>query len=272
MLDRQRIDVPAGYDFCMLAELRHHPRRHRRVLDGFAQLLQPRLLRREVGAELRIREQLADGVIEAVGLHELVVEVERHRIAGGDRAGGQAERGEGRDVGGLHAVGLPVVEPDLGQRCDRLDRQVTLGHLRGGRTGRRVVRLDLALRRRADREARRGHRVLHVTADEHRDGGILERVAHERVGYAVLHGAEVDVRQRRLRNGRDDAGDPRHLVRQRFVDHDVARVGSLLQRHDPQQAEADSRVERQVVDGATDVRSPSSTTRMRYASYCARSR
>ena len=44
-----------------------------------------------------------------------------------------------------------------------------------------------------------GHRVLHVAADECCDVRILERVAHVRVGHAVLHRAEIDVRQRRLR-------------------------------------------------------------------------
>ena len=48
---------------------------------------------------------------------------------------------------------------------------------------------------------------MDVAIEESIDVGVVQGVADEGVGDTVLNGAQVDVRQRRLGHGGDDAGD-----------------------------------------------------------------
>ena len=62
--------------------------------------------------------------------------------------------------------------------------------------------------------------------------------------HTVLDGAKVDMRQRRLGHGGDDARHAGQLVGQSLIDHHVAGVGTLARIHDPQQAVPLPRVQR----------------------------
>ena len=123
--------------------------------------------------------------------------------------------------------------------------------LRGA--GSDIVGIDLRGRGGAQGPAAVGHRVVDVAVDEVVDVGVVQGVADERVGDAVLHGAQVHMRQRRLGHRGDDARHPRQLVGQRLIDHHITRMGSLLQRHHPQEAVSLRLVERDVVHIGEDV-------------------
>ena len=88
--------------------------------------------------------------------------------------------------------------------------------------------IDLRLGGGADGVAASRDRVPDMAVDQGVDGGVIEGVADEGVGNAVLQGAQVDVGERRLGHGRDDSCDPRQIVGQRLIDHDVARIGTFL--------------------------------------------
>ena len=113
--------------------------------------------------------------------------------------------------------------------------------------------IDLRGRGGAQGPAAVRHRVVDVAVDEIVDVGVVQGVAYERVGHAVLHGAQVDVRERRLGHRGDDARHPRQLVGQRLIDDHITRVGAVFQRHDPQEAVPLRLVERDVVDIGKDV-------------------
>ena len=136
---------------------------------------------------------------------------------------------------------------------DLRDGEVPLRRLglRGARGG--VVGIDLRGRGGAQGPSAVGHRVVDVAVDEIVDVGVVQGVADEGVGHAVLHGAQVHMRQRRLGHRGDDARHPRQLVGQRLIDHDVARIGAVLQRHDPQEAVSLRLVQRDEVHVGEDV-------------------
>ena len=96
--------------------------------------------------------------------------------------------------------------------------------------------VDLRLGDRADGVSGRVHGVVDVGADEIGDVGPVEGGTDICVGNGVLHSAQVDMRQRRLRHGGDDAGQAGQLVGQHLVDHHVAGVGTLARVQRPQQA------------------------------------
>ena len=164
------------------------------VLDGVAQVLEVVLLLLEVRLEVPVGQHLIYVVVEPVGLHELVVEVERDREAVRHRAIREAQRPQYREVRRLDPEGVPVVETDVAQGGDRRDREIPLGRLGLGRPRRRIVGVHFRLRRRADRICAILHLIADVAADEIGDVGVGESIADVGVGNAVLHGAQVDVR------------------------------------------------------------------------------
>ena len=90
--------------------------------------------------------------------------------------------------------------------------------------------------------------------DQGINGRVIEGVADEGVGNAVLQRAQVDVGERRLGHGRDDAGDAGQVVGQRLVDHDIAGIGTFILPHDAQVSVPRSPVEGKEVDIGKDVR------------------
>ena len=93
-----------------------------------------------------------------------------------------------------------------------------------GGPGSGVVGIDFRRRGGAQGPFVLGHRVVDVAVDEIIDVGVVEGVPDEGVRHAVLHGAQIDVRQRRLWHGGDNAGDAGQLVGQRLIDNDVAEL------------------------------------------------
>ena len=81
-----------------------------------------------------------------------------------------------------------------------------------GGPGGGVVGIDFRAGGGAQLPAGLGHPVADVAADESIDIPVVRGVVYEGVGNAILHGAQVDVRQRRLGHGADDAGDAGKLV------------------------------------------------------------
>ena len=108
--------------------------------------------------------------------------------------------------------------------------------LRRGGPGRLAVIEYLLGRGRPQLPPVRRDPVVDVAADEGRQGGIVEGIGDVGGGDPVLGGAQVDMRERCLGHGADDAGDAWQLVRERLVDHDIARPGTLVRAHAPQQA------------------------------------
>ena len=127
-------------------------------------------------------------------------------------------------------------------------RRLWLGGARRG-----VVGVDFLLGGGAEGVSALGHRVVDVAAEEGGDVLVVKGVADVGVGDAVLDGAQVDVRERRLVRGADDTGHPGQLVGQGFVEHDVARIGTFFRFQDPQQAIPFPQVQRQEVQLSDDV-------------------
>ena len=98
---------------------------------------------------------------------------------------------------------------------------------RGG-PRRGVVSIDFLDGGCADQVADLGHCVVDIAVDARCDIGSVKGVADERVGDSVLNRAQVDVGQRRLGHGADDAGHAGQLVGQRLVDHDVSGMGPVV--------------------------------------------
>ena len=205
------------------------------LLDPLAQLLELGLLGVEVRLEIRVGQHVCDVVIEAVVLHEFVVEVEGHREPLRHGAVLEAQRSQHGHVRRLDAERGPVVEFDVAERSNLSDRKVPLGRLGLRRAGGGVVGIDLRRGSGTQGPSVPGHRVVNVAVDEIIDVVVVEGIADEGVGDAVLHSSQVDVRQRRLGHGGDDAGDTGELIGQGLIDDDVARVGAFLQRHDPEE-------------------------------------
>ena len=220
-----------------------HPLRTFGFLDHFPEVIQHLILDLEVRLESGMNQDRLDGVnqLRAGGqresvlfgalaftehllrgqggvVHELVVEVERDGEPLGHRARGKAQRPQHGHIGRLDPERAPVVEVDIAERGDLRDREVAFGDLRAGGPGRGVVRIHLCQRRRPQFVAVRCHLVAHVAVDQRVDRILPERVLDVRVGHAVLHRAQVDMGERRLRHRGDDPADPRQLVGQRLVD------------------------------------------------------
>ena len=210
----QRVDDPLG---------------RLRVFYVVTQVVQHVVLDIEIRLEGRGGQHLLDPVMEPVGLHELVVEIEWDREPVGHRPRSESQSPQLRDVGCLDPERGPVPEAHIAQRCDRSDREVPLRRLGLRRPRRLVVLVDLVGGGGSQVPALVGHFVADEAAEEGRNVGMLERVADVGVGDAVLHGAHVDVRQRRLAHGGDDASDSGRLVGQRLVDHNLAGVGPILE-------------------------------------------
>ena len=207
-----------------------------RVLDVVAQIVEHVILSFEVRLEILVGQHGFDAGIEIVGLHELVIEIERDREPVGHGPHRKPQRPQHGHVGRLDAERGPIFEADLAEGGDRRDREVALRCLFSGGPGRGVVGIDLCAGSRTDVPSGLGHRIAYVAADEIVDLVLVEGAADEGVGNAVLNGAQVDMRQRRLRHGGDNAGDAGQFVGQRLVDHDVPGVGTFVRVHDAQQA------------------------------------
>ena len=188
--------------------------------------------------------------------HEGVVEVEGDGESHGRRPGGQGQRGQLGNIGRLDPEGGPVVEADVGQGGDVRDREIALQRLRGRGTPRLVVGVDLGFRRRADRVAVGGDRVIDVAPEQGGDGVVVQGVADERVGESVLDGAQVDVGERRLRHGGDGAGHAGQVVGQGRVDRHVVATGAVTLLHQPQPPVPLRLVERDEVHVRRDVLMP----------------
>ena len=120
-----------------------HPARHFAVADSAAQVAQRLRLDFESGSKLGIREHGFSIGVEAVELHELVIEVKGNGEAVRYGAGRQAEPAQRGEVRRLYAERCPVVEADLVERGDRPDGQIALRRLRLGGANGCVMRLDL---------------------------------------------------------------------------------------------------------------------------------
>ena len=171
------------------------PLRGLSLLDGLAQILELLLLLVEVRLEKGLRQHVPDVVVEAVVLHELVVEIEGDGEAVGDRPLRKAEGAENGHVRRLDAEGSPVLEADLAQGGDSRERgEVPLRRLRLGGPGQRVVVVDLLPGRRPERVAGLSDCVVDVAVDQRVDLGLAKGVVDEGVGNAILNRAQVDVR------------------------------------------------------------------------------
>ena len=202
-----------------------------RLLDLLAQLLEFLLLLAVVRLEVRVGQHLGHIVVQVVGLHEFVVEVERHREPLGHGPLGQIELAELGRVGRLDPERVPVVECHICERRDLRDRQIPPRSLLRCRPSRGVMVVHLLLGGGAQGVSVRGHGVVDVLAYQSLQVLVLEDVADEGVGHVVLDGAQVDVGQRRLRNGADRPGHPGQVVGQRLVDGNVGGTGLLAVLH-----------------------------------------
>ena len=148
-------------------------------LDLLAQLLELVLLGVEVRLEVRVGQHLLDVVVEAVVLHELVVEVERHREPVGHGPVREAQRPQNGHVRRLDPERGPVAEPDVAQGGDLGDREVPLRRLGLRRARSDVVGIDLRGRGGAQGPSAVGHGVVDVAADEIVDVDVVEGAADE---------------------------------------------------------------------------------------------
>ena len=224
-----------------------------RILDVVAQIIEHVILDLEVRLEVFVCQHGSNAGIEVVGFHELVVEIEWDRESVGDGPRRKTLRPQHGHVGCLDPERSPVFEADLAEGRDRRDREVSLGGLFPGGPGSRVVGIDFGAGGRTDVPSGRGHLIADVAVDQSIDSVVVEGAADEGVGNAVLNGAQVDMRQRRLGHGGDDAGDAGQLVGQRLVDHDVPGVGTFVRVHHPQKAVPFLGVQRQEVGVCEDV-------------------
>ena len=205
-----------------------YPVRRLRLLDLFAQLLELVHLGVVVGLEVGVGQHLLDIVVELFVLHELVVEVERHGEPVRDGPRREPQRPQHGYVGRLDTKGVPVVEADLAEWGDRGHREVSLRRLGFCGPGGGVVCVHLRLGGCSDRISGVGHCVMNVAADEVADGLVVQSLANEGVGQAVLQRSQVDVGKGCLWHGADDAGDAGQFVGQRPVDHHVTGAGTLI--------------------------------------------
>ena len=85
-----------------------------------------------------VGQHLFDILVELVGFHELVVEVERHREPVGDGARREAQRSQDRYIRCFDPERVPVLEADVAERSDAGDGEVTFGCLGLGGSGTRA--------------------------------------------------------------------------------------------------------------------------------------
>ena len=187
-------------------------------------------------------------------LHELVVEVEGNGEPDGGSAVGQGQLGQLGHIGRLDAEGGPVSEAHVVQRGNRLFRQVALEGLSVFGTQAFEMLVHIRLRGLANRVAVSGHGVVDVLVEQGSDGFLRQCVSNEGIGQVVLDGAQVDVGQRGLRDGRDGAGHAGQIVGQSLIDGDVKGAGAFAFFHQPQATVPLALVHRNVDDVAHDVR------------------
>ena len=223
------------------------------VLDVIAQFLERIHLCIEARLEIFISQHGLDAGIEIIGLHELVVEVERYRKPVGHGPRWKAQCSQHGHISRLNAERLPVIEADLTEGLDLGDREVALRRLGLGGPRRLVVSINFCGRGGADCVSGLGHFVPDVAADERRDGGIVNGVSNEGVGHTILNGAQVDMRQRGLGHGGNDAGHAGKIVGQSLVDYHIAGMGPVVRVQVPQPAVPFRLVQREKVDLAVDV-------------------
>ena len=258
---------------------RDDPVRGRGVLDGLAQVVQHLLLDIGIGLEVRVgqhrRHRLGQGGFRRKGdfllirglllaqdgflaqgrlLHELVVKVEGDGEPDGGRAVGQSQLGQLGHIGRLDTEGGPVSEAHIVQRGDRLFRQVALEGLRVLGTQAFEMLVHVRLGGCANRVAVGSDGVIDVVVEQCGDGFLCQRVSNEGIGQVVLDGAQIDVGQRGLRDGRDGAGNAGQIVGQSLIDGDVKGAGAFAFFHQPQTTVPLALVHRDVVYVAQDVR------------------
>ena len=254
------------------------PLRALRILDGIAEVIKHLVLDIEVRLELRMRQDRLDGVNELCigpqrelvlfgalafaedGLlaqggvrHELIVKIEGDGKPGGDRPFRKSQRAQDSQVGRLDPERLPVRKADLTEGRDGLDREIPLRRLGIWRPGGLVVRLDFGGTGRVQVPAVLGYFIADIAADEVRDCRHIEGVTDVGVGNAVLDRAQVDVRQRGLGHGRDDASHSGQIVWQRFIDHDIVDMGTVIRIHRLQPAIPHPLVQREERDVGIDI-------------------
>ena len=123
----------------------------------------------------------------------LIVEVERDGEPVGHGPVGEAQLCQLGHVGRLDAERVPVLETDVAQGRNLGDREVPLRHLLVCRPGQLVVGVDFLKGCGAQVPTVLGYLVPDVATKKGRYGRFVQGVADERVGNAVLGGAEVDV-------------------------------------------------------------------------------
>ena len=167
-----------------------NPRGCLRVLDGVAQVVEHVALDVEVRLEVGVGQYLLDPVMEPVGLHELVVEVERDCETIGYSALGKAECPENSQIGGFDPKRIPVFEADLAEWGDLRDREIALRGLGRRRSGRIVVSVDF-------REGSGTNLpgsvdlIAHIAAYQGGYVGVGQRVWDVGVGNVILSSAQV---------------------------------------------------------------------------------
>ena len=115
-----------------------------RVLDVVAQVVEQVVLDVEVRLETLVGQHLLDPVMEPVGPHELVVEMEWDGKSVGHGAFREIEGSQYGDVGRLDPERGPVLEANLIKRSNLRNREVLLRRL-WLRPGRLVVGIDFLL-------------------------------------------------------------------------------------------------------------------------------
>ena len=90
-----------------------HPLGHRALLNLLAQRLELLFLLIVIAPEILVGQHLGDIVIEPVGLHELVIEIERHRIPDRHSPHRQTQLGEFRHIGRLDTKNIPIIKRDI---------------------------------------------------------------------------------------------------------------------------------------------------------------
>ena len=199
-----RVHVPDGLK---------HPVRHVHVLDVPPERPEHIPLDTQVRLEFRVSEHGPDTLMEPVVLHELVVETERDGETARDRTWAESQFGELRHIGGLDPEGILVVEADFTERSDFSNRQIPLWYLRLRGPRILVMCLDLLLGGGPDAvfdaaavTAASQHFEPDVSTEQVPGVEFIQNPAHVGVWDAVLHGPQVHVGERRLRDGGDYTG------------------------------------------------------------------
>lgn len=118
----------------------HHPFGHGALCDRFAQVSQGQNALFSIRLELGASNHLFHMEVEAVVLHEFVVEIEGKANSIRNEVFRESESAQSGKIGGLYAKGVAFGEFDVGKRAECGDRQIPLGVLGGGRSSIGVVR------------------------------------------------------------------------------------------------------------------------------------